>query len=65
MAGFDDSSSPVERPVIAQKVDRSVQFGEGAFEAAEALSLVVRLDRGGAGLEIVARDLFQQMNRLI
>jgi hypothetical protein len=65
MSGFDDSSIPVERAVIAQKVDRSVQFGEGAFEAAEALSLVVRLDRRGAGFKIVARDLFQQVNRLI
>ncbi len=51
--------------MVAQEVDGGVEFGEGAFQAAEAGFTVGGLDRRGAGFEIVARDLFKKVDHLI
>ncbi len=50
---------------VAQKIDRGVQLGEGAFQAAEARRPIVGLDRRGAGLKVVLRNFFKQMKHLI
>ncbi len=64
----DGHSKPLPTPVpavVAQEVDGGVEFGEGAFQAAEAGLTVGALDRRGAGFQIVARNLFKKVDHLI